>query len=286
LTGTATYAAVSPLLRWLLRTEAAARTQLIDVGDVSLRVHQVGAVLFDRLLLPEPTLPLLPKVLLLTLPVLVVLQLGWRAWPSLSWRRLVTQAGVAALMAAACVWTLGLWLVLDRFWPALRTLSHVSVLWAGILVIAYRAAGVVLRRLLLLLVVLIVVSFIGADNRILADQQRVNRRDAALANRIVARLEGLPGFPQVEDAVLVGGEYQYAVRVRSQDLDMNISAFGAAWAKTPLLREVSGYAFGQPRDEAVKTQARAYCESAAPWPAEESVTILDRVAIVCLAGPR
>jgi hypothetical protein len=63
---------------------------------------------------------------------------------------------------------------------------------------------------------------------------------------------------------------------------MNISAFGADWAKVALLREVSGYDLKLAKADAQKAAAAAYCGGVPPWPGPGSVTIRDGLAILCL----
>jgi hypothetical protein len=63
---------------------------------------------------------------------------------------------------------------------------------------------------------------------------------------------------------------------------MNISAFGADWARVALLREISGYDLKLSKDAGQKAAAAAYCRGVQPWPGEASVTIEDRLIILCL----
>jgi hypothetical protein len=280
--GTLTYVVVSAVLLVALHRSAAPRTELLAPSELPERASIVAQQLAVRLAGHDAMLPLFTKSLLLLLVICAIVELVRRARP---WRRprgLAVVAGVLLLLSLATVWTLGVELVTKEFWPAPRIMSHTGVLWAALLAIAYACSRVVGRRLLPLLVVPVVISFIGVDNHILGDQQRLNARDTAKAIRIVEQLESEPGFGQLRELTVVGGSYAYSVPLATIDHDMNISAFAAQWAKDGILREVSGYDF-RPATAAQVEIAKAYCAKVQPWPAEQGIEIVDSLGIVCLA---
>jgi hypothetical protein len=129
---------------------------------------------------------------------------------------------------------------------------------------------------------LIVLSFIGADNRILSDQVRLNARDTLRANRILERLESLPGFPGVAFVAVDGKDWHYPLGYSTTDHDLNISAFGAEWSQVAILREVSGYDLKVTNDPGQLALAATLCRSVKPWPDPRSVMIRDHLAVVCL----
>jgi hypothetical protein len=279
--GTLLYAAINAVLSRALQVTMTARTRLIPLSGIGERAAKVWEVLRYRFLEPSPLIGRFPKALLLLLLLLALLGLAARLRP-LAARSVLLFLAVAGLLAAALVWTVGIILVLDDFWPVPRVMSHTGVFWAGVLAIAFASLGAWGRRALAGVSLLLVLSFVGSSNRILNDQVRLNVRDAAKANRIVARLEALPGFTGTETVAVHGSTWSYPLSYGTADHDMNISAFGADWAKVALLREVSGYDLKLAKADAQKAAAAAYCGGVPPWPGPGSVTIRDGLAILCL----
>jgi hypothetical protein len=283
--GTAAYMLVNAVARRLLHVALGKRFGLLSRHETGERARAVWNVLSYRFLAPSPLLSQFAKGLLLLLLLAALVGLAVRARPWLLQRRSVLLLpAVAALLAVAAVWTVGIVMVPQTFWPVPRVMSHVGVFWAGTLAIAYRCAGTRIRWALALLSLLIVLAFIGSSGRILDDQLRLNARDAAKASRILARLEALPGFTGTEPVAVNGTSPDFPLRFRTHDMDMNLSAFSADWAKLAILREISGYDLKPAEDQAQKAAAAAYCREVGPWPGPQSVIIRDRLAIICL-GP-
>jgi hypothetical protein len=191
--------------------------------------------------------------------------------------------GTLVGLALASAWGIGLLGVLDEYWPAPRVLAHHGVFWAGVMLLAYHLAGRWLAWLVTTLGVLVAVSFVGSNAHVLHDQHRLNRRDAAKANRIVARLEELPGYSQVATVAVHGVQWAYPVALETVDHDLNISAFGASWAQPAILAEISGAAWGSgAADPAATAAAASYCAGVEPWPGPAAVAIRGTLAIVCV----
>jgi hypothetical protein len=264
------------------------RTRLLPVDRIGERAAKVWELLLYRFLEPGTLVGRFPQGLMLLLLALALGGLAARARP---WRlrrgRQPLRSGalfltITAVLAAALVWSVGLIIVLEDFWPVPRVMSHVGVFWAGVLVIGHRCLSARARPALAGIALMLLLSFIGGSNRILNDQLRINSRDAAKANRILARMEALPGFSGTETVAADGSIWTYPLTFATADHDMNISAFGAEWAKVALLREVSGYDLKLAKDAAQKAAAAAYCRGVEPWPGEASVTIENRLIILCL----
>ena len=80
---------------------------------------------------------------------------------------------------------------------------------------------------------------------------------------------------------MIGGFWGYPAGIRTMQGDMNISALYPAWSKTSVLISTSGYRFEQALG-ARKAQGEKYCETASPWPAIGSTSVVDDLAIICL----
>jgi hypothetical protein len=280
--GTAGYAVLNAIVSRALDVKGSSRTALITFGEVPARARMVLEVLELRFLQPSPLMTTFSKGLLLLVLLTALAGLLWRTSP---WRRPQAAAlllAVLALLAASLVWSVGILMILAEFWPVPRVMSHVGIFWAGLLAIAYLCFGRYTRQGLAVLATLIVLSFIGADNRILRDQVRVNARDMLRANRILERLETLPGFPDVAFVAIDGRDWRYPLRYSTTDHDLNISAFGADWSQVAILREVSGYDLEAAKDPGQIALAETLCRAVKPWPDPRSVMIRDQLAIVCM----
>ncbi|HEV7509614.1 MAG TPA: glucosyltransferase domain-containing protein [Thermoanaerobaculia bacterium] len=285
LLGTALYTALTFTLALALRVQLMPRTQILPVHQWGERARGVVEELKLCLIEPNPLLSHLTQGMLLLVLLSALVGLCWR---TRSWFRRARPSllvlSIVALLFASLVWSLGALLFLAEFWPSPRVMAHVGIFWAGTLAVSYQCFGPRVRVALTGLSVLIVLAFIGSNNRIFDEQRRLNARDAYKANRIVARLETAPGFLDVRLVAVDGVAWTYPLRVGTLDHDLNVSAFGAEQAKADILAEVSGYDLVPTEDEAQIKAAAAYCRGVDPWPGPRSVTIEDRLAIVCL-GP-
>jgi hypothetical protein len=284
LLGTVAYLAFTWATVAVLNVSPGQRMGLVAPADVEQRLVDVANVLRQSLLTSDSLVAGLAQGSLLLLLLSAAAGLIVRARPWNRWRPQLLVSMIVLLIAASLIWTLGVNLVLRGFWPVSRVMSHSGVFWGGVLAIAYQCTGAALvRRNLALLSFVIMLSFIGSNNHILNDQIRLNMRDTMKANRILARLEMLPGFAEADGVAVEGKTWRYPLGYKTAGMDMNISAFGADWSKLAILREVSGYDLksveeGEPR----KAVAAEYCQGVAPWPGPESVAIRDQMAIVCL----
>ena len=185
---------------------------------------------------------------------------------------------IAALFAAAAIPTAP-----DGAAPPVpRVLVAFAVAAAGVAMMGWRSTSIrPARAVLTVFLVILAVSYIGASNRILADQRRVNRWDTQLAARIVSRLESDPAFADARTVVMIPTTFPYNAGIGTWVGHLNIPAGMVGWAQTGLVEQTSGYWFEQP-NEADWARAREYCDSARSWPAIESTAILGSVAVVCL----
>jgi hypothetical protein len=226
----------------------------------------------------EPVLPLATKILMVALLVALA------AYAVASERKKATSRmrALGLALVGGIPLCIGLVMVLENMWPAPRVLSQTGMFWGGMFALVCQFSRLVGRRVLFVGLGVMMFSFIGIGNVILGDQLRTNMRDIEMANRIVARIESLPGFDKIEAMAISGGRWAYASPVQTVQGDMNISALPVPWAKVPLLNEATGYRFLEaPAD--VAERANAYCQGSAKWPALQSVTKMGSTAVVCLA---
>jgi hypothetical protein len=257
---------------------------LISPAELEPRLVRSTVYVAKTFLRPNALIPPLVRLLFLLILALGIAALCVRALrPPIRWRRALSLAAILVLLALAALWTLGIFVVLKSFWLTPRSMAHTGILWAGGLTLAVEALpsrGA--RRELTAAAWLIVVSFVGVNQQILADQQRLNRQDMLEASRIVGRLEALPGVERIRRVAFVGGEYWHPSMARTMWGDMNISAFGASWSRVALLQEASGYNWKWATAPGEKAAAGAYCARASRWPATDSIAIQGQLAIVCM----
>lgn len=197
-------------------------------------------------------------------------------------RRLVEIVAMIALVALALLAAIGVTVVGRTVWLVPRTLSAYALVSGAVLMLGWRVSGGWARAALALALVLLTVSFIGRDNNIFYDQRRVNLWDVQQANRIIGRLEALPGFSSVRTLAMVGGSWGRPVALSTTVGDMNVSAIGVGWTQLPLIEQATGYRFAAP-NPAERAEAERYCDGVASWPAPEASIVRADLAIVCLA---
>ena len=252
----------------------AVRAQVLSMTEVQHRADLVTAELGTILFRSEPVLPVGAKILLISVILAGCLSFAARG----NWKVMISFLLLVTLTLPACI---GLTVVSAEWWPVPRVMAQTGFFWAAIVGFVLTSVGRALGQALTLILSLVVIIMIGNDNRVLADQLRLNRRDAAKANRIVMRLEELPDFAILKGLVLTPGRWYYASSIGSVEGDLNTSAFLPAWARLNLINEVSGYNFAAAPDS-IQAQSTEYCRSAPAWPAPKSVTSLGGYGVVCL----
>ncbi|MFH1812506.1 MAG: glucosyltransferase domain-containing protein [Pseudomonadota bacterium] len=258
------------------------RTQIGGLGDLANRFREVLDTFWLILGRDEPLMPVALKVIFGGLLVTGLILVIGRFWKRNAPASALGAFGVIILIGMAFLMILGITLPLVVWWPVPRTLSAVSVFWAGTAAMVYLLLREKAQKGLLVLLTLVLFCFAGINNSVWFDQLRVNMRDREMANRIVVKLESQPSFSSSMKLAVIGGHWGYPLPIRTATGDMNISAFHSDWSKINLIREVSGYAFADCTTEDIEV-AKAYCERAAAWPHKLSTAILfNNVGVVCL----
>ena len=163
-----------------------------------------------------------------------------------------------------------------------RTLSALSVYWAGIFALAWFVASGRGRTVVLIFGAFLAFGYAVNANRQAVDHARINQRDRLVASRMVERLCFEPGFDRVRTVVLVGNNHKFNIdRITTETSGFNVSSLYRPWSSTAVLREVSGLPFEYPTDS-----DRQLAEKAAlgkpEWPAPRSVFIEGDVGVVLL----
>ena len=181
--------------------------------------------------------------------------------------------------------SLGVIIPFGDWWPVPRVIAHVAIIIGLLFLMAdscmKEPGNLFLKSLIFIFRIIVLVGFVFLSNQILADQQRVNQWDKMMANRLISRLEMHPHFRNVQFVHINGGSWGFPTKLRTNQGDMNMSAFFPAFSKVSLLVEGSGYRF----EAATGLKAivgKTYCEGKQPWPNAESITVVEDLAIFCL----
>ncbi|MCB5175205.1 glucosyltransferase domain-containing protein [Microvirga lenta] len=270
------------LIRFVVDIPLDGRADLSKLLDVRVKVQALGTAV-GMALWPSPGL--VPRSIAVLLIAVLSFCFCKIVWQGLRTRRYVLAIGSAILLSLALAWSAGASVMSGVIWLVPRVISPISVFIAGAVLLAWHSSSKPTRMMIGVSVCVICVSYIGASNRILFDQRRLNLWDAQQANRIIARLEMLPQFTQMSSVAVVGGHWARSSRLSTAIGDMNVSALAVSWAKIGLLEQATGYHFAEPTP-AELDKAQVYCASSPSWPASESVTIIDKLGVVCLTTPK
>jgi hypothetical protein len=190
-------------------------------------------------------------------------------------------AGATTLGVGACM---GVMLPIKNAYELMnpRTLSALSVYWAGVFAIAMFVASGRGKLLVLVLGAFLAFGYGVNANRQALDHARINERDRLVASRMVERLCQLPQFDSVRTVVLVGAQHAFNLdRVSTSTGGFNVSSLYRPWSSTAVLREVSGIPFEYPTDADRELAERAAIGKP-EWPAPGSVFIEGDVGVVVL----
>jgi hypothetical protein len=252
------------------------RSRFLSLDALPRRIDSL-AVVFRRVLGADHVLS---THLLHLLQVLVLGAALVAVVASLGRRRRWSEAALAVVgVAAALVAVVGVIALLAEFWPSPRVLTAAGVFWAGALLILGASLGSRWQWLAGAAAAVLLLGYAGLDHRVASDQTRLNVRELALANRIVERLESLPGWAGLERVAIVGRGR--AVPGIPQEFDVNPSALSVEWSQVNLLREVTDRRLGEPTAEERERAARR-CAAAEAWPSAASVSIEGPLGVVCL----
>jgi hypothetical protein len=257
------------------------RADLLPFESIGMRLSQLALLGKEMFFTREPLMPL-PYKTLFSFIFVSFFVLAFRNWLSLKDnRKFLSLCLVVFLSALSLLNIVGMNLAIKDWWPVPRILSTVSVFWAGFIAFAYvQTRNSAQRALILVPAIVLLLGAIAINNTVLAEQLRVNMRDAHKANRIIERLERHPEFGKVNRVAIVGGTWRLPSGIRTVTGDLNVSAFGAPWSRLAILNEISGYNFFPATNEEDK-YAEEHCSSSHKWPHEDALTVRGNLAVLC-----
>lgn len=180
---------------------------------------------------------------------------------------------------------LGIPLLVKVMWLPPRVLATIGLVWAGVAVMTISVRRLVPQSLLAAALGVVAFAFIVQNHQIFIDQARVATRDHNLAVRLISRLEEQPNFSAMNRVVVAGKRFDTGAPIPTAMHGFNDSNFSHWWAIAPMLTELSGISI-TPGSQPEMGEAKAYCQTQAPWPAPGAVTIRGELAIICLSPPK
>lgn len=218
----------------------------------------------------------------------------------LSARRLGIGRSVLTLIALAMTFVAALSYAAIAGSISFGDVSAIGLAWGAVTAMAILLSPPWLARGVAVAAGAACLGFIGVNNEILGNIDRMHHREAAIANRIVQRVEELDVDGRVRYLVVVGRDDGPIWELRTiagrgsaprnghYDLGVGTSVlahgFGEAYP-VALINEYTGRHFNQTLPAGLIFNGRAYCRRARPWPAPDSIAIEDDVAFVCLTPP-
>ena len=283
---TITFVFISWLGKFLGITGGTGRANFISFEKIPERIEQISASLINIYWLPEPVFPALLKMLVALLLAVSLVIIFKNLLTNNGKENYISNAAFVFLAFLLLIpVSLGVIIPFGDWWPVPRVIAHVAIIIGCIFIVAISSMSDIQNRFIQSIVfisgALVFVGFMLLSNQILASQQMVNQWDRMMGNRIISRLEMRPDFDNVKFVYIYGGSWHYPAKLRAVQGDMNISAFAPDYSKVRLLSEVSGYRF----ERATGSKASAgenYCKGKRPWPHEDSITVDDDVAFICL----
>jgi hypothetical protein len=263
-----------------------ARASTIELNQVNERFNLLFNVLQSHFIL-ESAFPgaLVPPHLRFALWALLLAAI---AAPLLDRDRpLAVRLGgsVSLVVAAFCglVFSVGILLVSKILWLPPRVFMPVGLVWAAVFLFVSMWSGPRLRFGSLLVAWIIAFGFVAKHQQIFVDQWRVNMRDRAAVQAMVASLHQNHSWPEVTHVTVLGGAWNYESGIPTAAGNQSISAFSQPWSIPAIFTEVTGRKFSAPTPEQ-RAVAVEFCDTAAPRRMEFKTAILDNLAVVCV-GP-
>jgi ABC-type iron transport system FetAB permease component len=267
-------------LRFLSPVELSDRTSVLSAANGEMRFEQVVKLVSYSLFGDEPIFPFGSKVVFLTLYLFATLAIIGAVLLKRSFR----EYGILLALAIAFpLATTGVIVILEEWWPTPRVLQHQGLL-LGLVFLAGLSAlgGTVVSKVLASgsVVALLIGSALSAQ--VFFDQRTVNRLDWATANQMNTALQAHEGYESAERLVFYGKFWRYQTPLKTTQMDMNISAFGATWSQRPMYEYATGRRFAAPTPQD-RVTAEDFCSRVAPWPNPLAVSVIQGTAVVCLS---
>jgi len=209
-------------------------------------------------------------------------------------KRIVMAASLVISIVVAFLCAISLTVIPEAWVPVFRNMLSVGVIWAAIATMAFALSGDMVRRVVIAAIIPILLGFVGSNNTVLSDQQRVNRRDLSMMNRIAVDIDALANVSTVNRLLFIGTNNTPLNGIATAaDLSngwhaygTSLSVFAVPWPGylTQLYNELTGLRFGYGATNQEQVWAQESCRGR-HWPEKGSVLGNGSLAVVCLGAP-
>lgn len=260
--------------------QSTARSNILNVSELPVRIGQILDSLGRQYLYSEPIARLPVKIILVLIISLALALIAIRLFTIYGF--ILSCLIFGLILLCWSIASIGITVLFQDWYPAPRVFSHYSTLIGLTLMTCFNYAlpanrSKLFRRTIYIVGGILVGCYALVGNQILVDQLRINKWDTLLANRIIGRLEVLPGYKNVTSIELQEAAFPYKHVLKTSHMDINQSAFSKEWSKASLFREATGDEFST---MGLSRGSPPVCK--AYWPAIDSIYIIGSKAIVCL----
>jgi hypothetical protein len=291
--GTILYVVVAKLVvAYTAHAESLGRDEIILLSDPKLVIARSKELLL-LFSTHDPLTGWLTRLLLVFLSAVAIIGTVIRDQRSTKHGVLVA-VSLSAAAIGAYVCAVSLTVVPSAWLPVFRNMMSVEVIWAAIAVMALAVSVGRVQLVVTVSVCFIALGFIGSNNQILSDQQRVNRRDVLMASRIAGDIGHLDNYGKIHRVFFVGTTSKTLHGIETAaDLSTGwhqygttLSAFAVPWPGyvVQLYNEVTGRNMGYQATSEEQEWAYKSC-SKHDWPRPGSVFSQSDLAVVCLGAP-
>lgn len=256
---------------------ASPRSAFLGLGDLNVRFTQIFTLAQRTFISNEAIALSVPKWILLAILFVLLASILVKKKASQN----LTQSKVLCipLILVSAIGIIGPAMLLDVWWSTPRVLSNIGFFWALVLLLFIHEMGN--KKLIYIPLGLVLVSFIYSNNRIMADQQRMNFLDFHKSNRIVMQLEEIDRFQEKRILFLRQNELMYSKGPSTMYMDLNISALYPAWSRLSMLEYVSGYQF-KPATAQDETKIKEKYKTRPSYPSKGSIFCDEDIIVIQL----
>lgn len=234
------YVLINRMLLGFYGIPASPRSAFLPLSEWNERIAQILTLAQRTFISNEAVALSIPKWILLALLALLLIFVFTKKKGG---KYTLSKVLIIPLLFISAIGIIGPALFLDVWWSTPRVLSNIGFFWALVMLLLIRELDD--KKVLYVPLGIILLCFMYSNNRILADQQRINFLDFNKSNRIVAQIEAIDNFQEKRILFLRQKELMYSKGPSTMYMDLNISALYPAWSRLYMLEYVSGYQFTQ-----------------------------------------
>jgi hypothetical protein len=296
--GLVLYVVISQLVIPFSHAVSVGRDKTILLSNPSLVIAR-SRELLSMMATRDPLTGWLARALLVALAGFCVAQIV-AARTTVS-KRIVLMCTFIISIIIAFLFAISLTVLPEGWAPSFRSMLSVGIIWAAIATIALALSRDNMPRfirdnmpwIIIGAAALILIGFVGSNNRVLGDQQRVNARDLSMMNRIAVDINALDNIGSINRILFIGtnaitlngistaADYSHGIKYGT-----TLSIFAVWWPgyATQLYNELTGARFGFEGTKEEQSWALESCKGRR-WPEKGSVVGRGSLAVVCLGTP-